>query len=293
MDQKYINYVNKIKDFINRDILLKEGYISQKDEPLTQEIINKLAYDLGYTTIYTNGMTLTHVKEIYRNLLVEFSGIDTRVPEVFTLENKIKTCNINIPGLLTCKFDIEQPIFLAGYKIATIYELTYRGENILSKKPIQLYKSTGTSRIRETGGDSTVGIWLPFSGRESKIKGLKKPEDSLYGYALERIKQNIYIYKGIMAKDFNDLLPHFKHLLKYKRFMDKDYAISSYLLSLYEYEPLEKTEEEKALDEKEGNEAFSKFNPFFGWVEPSKHKFYYEKYLKYKQKYIQLKSAMN
>jgi hypothetical protein len=286
--EEYKEYINSINNSINQDILLNIGYISKKSKSLSKEIINTLASDLNNIIISMNNMTLPHVEEIYKNLLVEFSGIDTRVPEVFTIENKIKTCNINIPGILECKFDIEKPIFMNDYKIATIYKLTYRGENILSKKPIQLYKSKGTS------GDSTLNIWLPFSGRESKIASLKKPEDNLYIRRILLLQESMSPYASPTFKIefFNDLLPHFKHLLKYKRFMDKDYAISSYLLSLYEYEPLEKTEEEKALEVTESNDAFNKYVQG-SWIKPSNHKFYYKKYLKYKQKYMQLKSSMN
>ncbi len=241
-----------------------------------------------------DGMMGSHVKELFEIIEGEFPGIKAQAPEDLRVVNKILTRHVNIPGILEFIFDIESPLFTADRQIATIYELKYKGQNLLSKKPIQLYKSSGKSRAAMTGTDKTTDMWLPYDGRVSPTAPLKKVEDTKFGMLIQHIKEEMSIKNSthkFSSANFNNLLPHFRQLLKFKRFMDIDYAMSSYLVSKYEYEPLPKTPDELEEEKKQANETF-KLHGLFTWTKPSTHKFYYEKYIKYKQKYMELKNSV-
>ncbi len=292
---KYIyDYVNSFKDEINREELVKLGYIKDIHEPMSDELVTMLSLDLYKIIFYMDGMKGSHVKELFEIIEGEFPGIKAQAPEDLRVENNILTRYVNIPGILEFKFDIESPLFTADRQIATIYELKYKGQNLLSKSRIQLYKSSGKSRAAMTGTDQTTDIWLPYDGRVSPTAPLKKVEDKKFGMLIQHIKEEMSIknssYKFSSA-NFNKLLPNFRQLLKFKRFMDIDYAMSSYLVSKYEYEPLPKTPDELEEEKKQANETF-KLHGLFGWIKPSEHKFYYEKYMKYKHKYMELKNSL-
>jgi hypothetical protein len=289
------DYVNSFKDEINREELVKTGYIKDVHEPITDELVNILSSDLYKIINYMDGMKGSHVKELFETIEKEFPGINAQAPEDFRVDNNILTRHVNIPGILEFIFDIESPLFTADRQIATIYKLKYKGQDLLSKSPIQLYRSTGKSRAQLTGTDQTTDIWLPYDGRDSPTAKLKKVEDKKFGYLIEFIKEETITKSGISkikVGNFNKLLPDFKQILKFKRFMDIDYAMSSYLASKYEYEPLPKTPEQLEEERIQADETFKLFG-LFGWIKPSKHKFYYEKYMKYKQKYMELKKSIN
>ncbi len=267
------------------------------------------------TNYYMDKMNGDIIDNLFRNIEAEYPGVETMAAEDFRVENNVKTRYVTIPGVLEFKFDIELPLFTADRKIATIYVLNYRGRDLLSRTPIQLYQSTGTSRYL-CSGKSICNMWLPYDGRSTKRSNIKKPEDKIYGFDLanflerckniftsstepyryadspddlKRHKDRIEYNKRELIPIANKLLPHILKLSKYFRFMDIDYALSSYLVSKYEYEPLEKTQEQIAQETEESEAVFRTFNPFFGFSPPSTHKFYYNKYIKYKNKYLELK----
>ncbi len=306
--------LNEVKEELDRDELLRLGLIRNREEIISGENLNKLIEMYAVACYYLFEMDGQMVDRIFKSIETEYPAIQAEAPEDFRNENNVKTRYVNIPGVLEFKFDIEAPLFTAGRKIATIYTLNYNGRNLLSKTPIQLYQSTGSSRV--IMGKSINNSWFPYSGRNGKSKYdiLKKPEDSIYGYDLVNIfsysesfskisqqeppthphdiKRRPIILKEIrveLLKSLNKLLPHISKLIRYFRFMDIDYAMSSYLVSKYEYEPLPKTEEQIAEETRESDEVFSRYSYGNGWEPPSTHKFYYEKYIKYKNKYMELK----
>ena len=80
------------------------------------------------------------------------------------------------------------------------------------------------------------------------------------------------------------------------RLINENYAISSYLLEKFKYEPFELTEEQKSYQKTDLDIETRKkiFGSMLGLPSaPSQSKFFYEKYLKYKEKYMKLKNKIN
>ena len=208
-------------------------------------------------------------------------------------------------------FDIEDPTGV-NREIATVYTLNINGENKLRRqfKYTQLYKSSGKSRqiVGKKDGISLeiTDKWLPYDGNDIVTQKVHKTEDAYYRDLLD-----IFIYfqkdnfleekfdEEKFIKKFNSLLSVAPSILKYKRFISEDYAIASYLLSKFNYAPPEKTPLQFARQTTELSKPNKSFMmTFFSDIIPSQRitkedktntKFYYEKYLKYKQKYLALK----
>ena len=76
-------------------------------------------------------------------------------------------------------------------------------------------------------------------------------------------------------------------LLYYMRLINENYTISSYLLEKFKFEPSELTQDIKLIQQEE--RQLGRINKIKNSSEQLDSKFYYEKYLKYKAKYMELK----
>jgi hypothetical protein len=122
--------------------------------------------------------------------------------------------------------------------LAEVTSIVWNNEQLLTEKII-LYKSTGESRQTGLGG-----IWMPYLG-ERYDRSVAKLEDKY----ISIIEDIVIRYRPEELSEQNklllvDIIQNIALYKKYKRFIFKNYAVASYLLSLYE-EPYYMSESEE------------------------------------------------
>ena len=275
-----------------------------EQDHIVDEHINIIVIILGLMEIYLSNMNGIDIINIFNNIEIKYPQL--MMPSLISDENInniiTRTVTIGENGRdLKFVFDIETPAF--GIRdVATVYTLKINNENKLSKKfkYTQLYKSSGTSR--GIGGEHQgvamdyVDKWLPYDGFEDNR--ISKLEDIYY------IKTREILYSELPDERFietiNYILNFAPDILVYKRYILEDYAIASYLLNKYNYvvpEKISKLYVSQHKKEAEGIKIANLRKSLFSLIpqdrvtkdDRTNSKFYYEKYLKYKQKYFDLK----
>ncbi len=201
---------------------------------------------------------------------------------------------------------------LSNRLIAHVTELRWNGVDLLSGQNIMLYQSTGESR--ETG---LAGYWMPYMG-ERDGGNVAKLEDE-YIMALNNF---------INSDTDRDILDHYKPLLidmirnistynNYMRFINKTYLIASFLLSSNSDEYISNPANHKYIREYNYEEKVNAIRYLYNKIEENrKHNSFInyipitaeiiddiikqsqegavdkslKKYLKYKAKYLALKT---
>jgi hypothetical protein len=197
--------------------------------------------------------------------------------------------------------------------IANVTRLIWNGVDLLSGHPIMLYESSGESR-----GTGLGGIWLPYMGEA--FDRLVKLEDE-YIKALDGVitHNSIGHYRPLLI----DIIRNITSYKYYMRFINKAHLVASFLLNLKYQEYLSNpanqehirkylrtyTNEEKQNTQRHlmnKNIRNSEINPQNYYmpittelideiIQPVPQSGggnkYYEKYLKYKNKYLSLKNS--
>ncbi len=282
----------KIKKY-DEELIIRNlsRFYSPEDSPLILEILKRLE-------IYLKYMDSKDVKKIY-------DDIETSIHKNHD-EYKIKFNTFTNPRI-------------SGRNYVKIYSLSLNGRNILHEQEIKLYKSSGTSRDLI---NPIVNIWLPFIGIDQLETRVIKPED-IHLVIISKILENSEI-TAELKRQLDILLSNANIFLKYKRFMNDIYAICSFLIKdndtkdiIESKSPLVDETYSKKLSEALRLLAsppihlkptgFSTTTPSISQKaielnftselikrreEKQKAKLnggYYEKYIKYKNKYMQLK----
>ena len=196
--------------------------------------------------------------------------------------------------------------------IANVTRLIWNGVDLLSGHNIMLYESSGESR-----GTGLGGIWLPYMGEA--IGRLVKLEDE-YIKALDSIitYNSIGHYRTLLI----DIIRNITSYKYYMRFINKSYLVASFLLNLkyqeYISNPANQEHIRKYLriytDEEKQNAKIHLMNKTIRNSESNPQNYYipitielideiiqpvpqsgggnkyYEKYIKYKNKYAMLKN---
>jgi hypothetical protein len=309
--KNFIEKLRKNKEKINKEYLKNINFLNPHMKP---EI---LLDDTGYPLINNNILDETHLGIIYKivsyikdfladmkreHVSLILKEIEMKYPELNLepiindeiIDNGIqglikrRTVTIGDNGdILRFVFDIEKTI--KQRDVATVYRLDVNNENRLDTGFVkhQLYSSTGFSR----GASQLKDKWLPYNGDRADGE-VAKSEDKFY-----MLCQDLLLYVSSLSDDdfilkLNELMSNASKLIHYMRLINENYAISSYLLEKFKYEPFELTEEQKSYQKTDLDTETRKkiFGSMLGLPSaPSQSKFFYEKYLKYKEKYINLK----
>ncbi len=261
-------------------------------------------------------MDLPEISEIPETILPDLRELSQslkymRDEDVIKIYKEIKEEQMSEPRI---NFSIVRSP-LSERLLAEVTSILWNNEELLTEK-IMLYKSTGESR--QTG---LSGLWMPYVG-ERLDRTVAKLEDKYF----TTVEEIVVRYRPEQIFDRNrgaliDIIKNIALYKKYKRFIFKNYAIASYLLSLYEerYYVSESeehkrkyirsyTDEEKENAKKNIISKIYKMNVpphFIDYIPVTKEIIdeiirpiqmggvdkYYIKYLKYKNKYIKLKNT--
>jgi hypothetical protein len=196
--------------------------------------------------------------------------------------------------------------------IANVTRLIWNGVDLLSGDPIMLYESSGESR-----GTGLGGIWLPYMGES--FDRIVKLEDE-YIKALDGVitHNSIDHYRTLLI----DIIRNITSYKYYKRFINKAHLVASFLLNLKYQEYLSNPANQEHIrkylrtytnEEKQNakrhlmikNVQNAQINPqnyytpittelideiIQPFPQSGAGNKYYEKYLKYKNKYAMLKN---
>jgi hypothetical protein len=279
-----IEYLKNIS--IEKQVLLDEtGYPLIKDNKIDEthlDIIYLIIYKIYEYLEDMNGSQLSYILGEIEMKFPQLNLEPIIKDEIFDNAEygfvKRRTVTIGDNGnILRFIFDIEK--IIKNYDIATVYILNVNNVSKLETgfRKHQLYHSSGSSR----GIEGLKDKWLPYNGERGNYT-ISKPEDK-FTYMCSKL---LDVHNENMDK-LNELLSNASNLLNYMRLINENYAISSYLLEKFKYEPLELNQEQQKFQQDEQKmEAFKiKCN-----ITDSQSKFFYEKYLKYKTKYMKLKN---
>jgi hypothetical protein len=242
------------------------------------------------------------------------------VKQIYTELEEESQIDLHFDSQFDSQFDshIEYTIVhspISDRLIAHVTILRWNGENLLrDDEHLMLYKSTGKSRL--TGLDN---IWLPYKG-EKFDKQISKLEDD-YITAINQFDLKNPILHDLDRRLLNEIVYNILSYYKYQRFIYKKYAIASYLLHVANINDAEHikvyTDEQKSSAQRLLSTKIMErriLNNFIDYI-PITQDFideilqailqaplaplaplqnggnsnkYYSKYLKYKNKYINL-----
>lgn len=210
-------------------------------------------------------------REKFERYGITKENIDKSITQLDLIENTLKHMNRDQIVKLYEEFNKEIDELKIEYTIIDDKDREII-EILLPDKlaGIKFYRSTGTSR-----DSSLKGLWFPTSGKDFSGR-LEKLEDK-YLSAIEYFKKNNKPEQDILIKEMlsNDII------LKFGRFITKDnLLISGYLYKNF----MEKIQV--------GGKRLKKIKSKLQIGGQDYHINYYTKYLKYKQKYLQLKKNM-
>jgi hypothetical protein len=305
-DKVDIISLNNLVEFLKVEPLISKDSSSQKLEPMLKpedklynddnsiniDTLKKVISSFNLARYFLSRMHGLHFVDLYKHIEEKYPELLNPALIVDETNNNTRTRTITIGEngkFLKFVFDIEI-LVVKEYNVATIHELKLNNVDKLNTnfRKHQLYKSTGTSRGigHAYGEDESYEIidkWFPFNGAEkSRINKSEDNFESIFNLILR--SNNLEQINKI-----NEILPEIPNLLKYKRLVNESYTISSYLLDKFNYLPGPLTDEQKTqhtLELGKNNKALLRL---IGLPDPDS-KFYYQKYLKYKAKYIELKN---